>query len=103
MGSFLSDLRVMCSPSKLYFGLSVFFLMITSIQNFGYTNEYHLGCYGCSVSSTLLLFTFKLLYVLFWTWILNLICKDGHRTLAWILVLFPIILMFVLLGLLLVI
>lgn len=93
--------RQLCSPSKIYFTFSVFFILIAAIQNIGFINEYHLGHYSCNVSSTILVFTFKLIYVLFWTWILNLICKDGHKTIAWLLVLFPILLMFVLLGILL--
>jgi hypothetical protein len=42
----------------------------------------------------LLLFVVKLIYILFWTWILNLICKDGHSGISWLLVLVPFVLMF---------
>jgi hypothetical protein len=45
--------------------------------------------------------TKELLYIFFWTWVLNLICKDGHTTISWLLVLFPFILLFVMMGLLL--
>jgi hypothetical protein len=38
--------------------------------------------------------------VLFWTYILNLICKDGHVGLSWLLVLLPWILLFVMMGIL---
>lgn len=93
--------KELCTPSQIYFAMSFFFLLVAATQNIGCTSEYHLGHYSCSVSSTLLVFAFKLMYVLFWTWILNLICKDGHKTIAWLLVLFPILLMFVLLGVLL--
>ena len=93
--------RELCTPSKFYFSMSILFLLVAAIQNMGFSTEYHLGHYSCGVSSTLLIFTFKLMYILFWTWILNLVCKDGHKTIAWLLVLFPILLMFVLLGILL--
>lgn len=93
--------RELCSPSKFYFAFSLFFLMVAAIQNMGCSNEYHLGYYSCGVSSTILIFVFKLVYVLFWTWILNLVCKDGHKTIAWLLVILPALLMFVLLGILL--
>ena len=81
--------------------MSMFFLIAAAIQNMGFSTKYHLGHYSCDVSSTLLIFTYKIMYVLFWTWILNLVCKDGQKTIAWLLVLFPILLMFVLLGILL--
>lgn len=97
----LIKFRELCTPSKIYFAFSLFFIFIAAIQNIGFMNEYHLGDYSCNVSSTILVFTFKLIYVLFWTWVLNLICKDGHTTISWFLVLFPILLMFVLLGILL--
>lgn len=90
--------RELCSPSKFYFAVSVFFLIASAIQNIGHSTKYHLGHYSCLVSNTLIVFAFKMIYILFWTWILNLVCKDGHKTIAWLLVLFPILLMFVLLG-----
>lgn len=97
----MSTFRELCTPSKMYFVFSMFFLLFTAIQNMGFSDSYHLGHYSCKVSSTILVFAFKAMYVLFWTWILSLICKDGHKNIAWLLVLFPILLMFVLLGLLL--
>jgi hypothetical protein len=45
-------------------------------------------------------FIAKLIYVLFWTYILNLICKDGHVGVSWLLVLLPWLLLFVMIGLL---
>jgi hypothetical protein len=47
-----------------------------------------------------LVFIIKLIYILFWTWVLNLICKDGHTNISWLLVLLPFILLFVMIGLL---
>lgn len=93
--------KELCTPSKFYFTMSVFFLIAAAVQNIGYSTKYHLGHYSCMVSSTILIFMFKIAYILFWTWILSLVCKDGHKTIAWLLVLFPMLLMFVLLGLLL--
>jgi hypothetical protein len=94
----IQQFRQLCTPSKVYFALSIFFIILAAIQNIGCVGEYHLGHYSCSVPSTLLVFTIKLIYIVFWTWVLNLICKDGHKMISWFLVLFPIILMFVLLG-----
>jgi hypothetical protein len=68
------------------------------LQNLGNTQTYNLGCFSCDVPNTILVFVFKFMYVLFWTWMLNLMCKDGHKTIAWLLVIFPILLLFVILG-----
>jgi hypothetical protein len=39
------------------------------------------------------------LYILFWTWILNLMCRTGYASISWFLVVFPLVLFFVLIGL----
>jgi hypothetical protein len=75
-------------------------LAIVFLQNIGNSNSYHLGSFSCRVPNTMVVFIVKILYVLFWTWILNLICKDGHSGISWLLVLFPFILLFVIIGLL---
>jgi hypothetical protein len=69
------------------------------IQNLGNSNSYNLGSFRCRVPSTTIVFIIKLIYILFWTYILNLICKDGHTTLSWLLILFPFILLFLIIGL----
>ncbi len=89
----------LCSPSRIYFWFSMILLLGMIFQNVGNTNMYHLGCFSCIVPSTILIFAFKIMYIIFWTWILNLICRDGYKNIAWLLVLFPILLLFVLLGL----
>tara|TARA_Y100000816_G_scaffold69053_1_gene46199 strand:- start:23562 stop:23822 length:261 start_codon:yes stop_codon:yes gene_type:complete len=61
-------------------------------------NVYHCGSYSFLVPSVLMIFLFKIVYLLFWTYILNLLCKDKNSRLAWVLVLFPIVLFAVILG-----
>lgn len=69
------------------------------VQNLGNSNMYDVGCFSCNVSSNTLVFVMKIIYVLFWTWVLNLICKDGHTGISWLLILLPWILLFVIIGL----
>lgn len=95
----IAGLRDLCTPAVVYFALSIITLIVIATQNVGYTNIYCLGSYTCDVSNTGLIFLVKFVYIIFWTWILNLICRAGAPTLSWILVLLPYILLFVLLGL----
>lgn len=88
----------LCRPSQFYFILSAFGLLVTILQNFGNNGLYTLGTFSCRVPSTLLVFIVKIIYILFWTWILNLICKDGYEGISWFLVLLPFILLFLLVG-----
>jgi len=94
-----AGLRKLCTPAYIYLVISVIFIIIAAIQNYGNINVYCLGSYSCNVSSTFLIFVIKLLYVLFWTWILNLICKAGHSNVSWFLLLLPVIIFFILLAL----
>jgi hypothetical protein len=92
----IAGLKNLCSPSYVYLVLSIIALVIMAIQNYGNINVYCLGSYSCVVSSTLLIFLIKIVYILFWTWILNLMCRAGATTFSWFLVLFPFILFFAL-------
>ena len=97
----IKGLRNLCTPAQMYLVISLVALVVMIIQNYYYnfTNTYCLGSYSCSVSSIFLIFVIKALYILFWTWILNLICNAGAPGIAWFLVLIPFILMFILLAL----
>lgn len=94
MPSILNRIRNLCSPAYFYLVISVIVLVAMGIQNVGSNTTYCAGSYTCSVSNTALIFLIKLLYVVFWTWVLNLICNAGAPVVSWILVLLPIVLMF---------
>jgi ABC-type uncharacterized transport system fused permease/ATPase subunit len=100
MANFPKSFKDLCTPSLVYFVISVISLVAVLLQNLGNTNSYHVGSFSCRVPNTSVIFIIKLIYILFWTWILNLICKDGHTEISWLLVLFPFILLFVIIGLL---
>jgi hypothetical protein len=68
-------------------------------QNGGNQDVYCVGSFECPVPSTALVFFFKFLYVAFWTFVLDSICKAGYKQVSWFLVLLPFILFFILLGL----
>jgi hypothetical protein len=89
------NIRNWCTPAYFYFIISIIAILIMSIQNYGNTNVYCLGDYSCGVTSTFLIFVIKVLYVLFWTWILNLICKSGYESVSWFLFLLPYVIMFI--------
>jgi hypothetical protein len=79
----------------------MFYLIISSImlimvifQNVGNQGSLSIGNYNSRVPSTILIIIIKAICILFWTWVLNLICKSGHKGISWFLVLLPFILMF---------
>jgi hypothetical protein len=98
----LKVIKKLCTPAYVYLVISVISIVLMMFQNCGNVDMYCLGNYECEVPSTALIFLVKFLYVAFWTFILDSVCKAGHKQFSWFLVLFPFFLFFVLLGLLMV-
>jgi hypothetical protein len=96
--AFPKSVKQLCTPAYIYFLLSVIGIIIAIIQNVGNSGVYCLGSMSVPVSSTIMVFVVKIICILFWTWILNLMCKDGHKEIAWFLVLLPFVLLFFMMG-----
>ena len=99
MNKYINEFKKLCTPAFLYFSLSIFSILIMAFQNLNSNNKYCVGMFECSVPNTLFIFLLKVLYVLFWTFILNLLCKNGFKEMAWFLFLLPFILLFIIIGL----
>ena len=97
--SFPKSLKELCAPASIYFIVSIIGLALVVFQNLGNNYSYNIGTFSCRVPNTAIVLIVKLIYILFWTWILNLICKDGHTEISWLLVLLPWIFIFVTIGL----
>jgi hypothetical protein len=91
------DLRKMCTPATLYFFISLVFLIIMGVNNLKDSERLCLGDYSCYVGNNTLVFLLNAVYILFWTFVLDLMCKNGYTTLSWFVLLLPFILSFVLL------
>lgn len=85
-----------CLPAKVYFFISLFTILVIAYQNYNNVDVYCLGDFSCK-ATTLFIFLLKIIYILFWTWLLNLICSSGYSYVSWLLVLLPYLLLFVLL------
>ena len=96
--AFPSKMSQLCTPAYIYFIISILAIAISAVQNIGSNKTYNLGMFSCYVPNCIVIFIVKIIYILFWTWILNLICKDGYTGIAWFLVLLPFILLFVIMG-----
>ena len=88
----MKSVKVLCKPAKLYLFLSVFILLSMIIQNLGKNNILCFGPLECYEVNKIALLLIKLLYISFWTFILQMICKGGYTNVSWALVLLPIIL-----------
>ena len=93
------DLRKLCTPSTIYFVISLIFLIVMGLSNLNDTNRLCLGDYSCYVGNNTIIFLLNAIYILFWTFILDLMCKSGYSSLSWFILLLPFILSFVFLAL----
>ena len=93
------DFHHLCKPAMVYLAISVVALVAIAYQNMGLNNMYCMGDFSCYVPSTSAVIFSEGIYILFWTWILNLMCRTGYASISWFLVVFPLVLFFVLIGL----
>lgn len=97
----IPGLRHLCTPAYVYLVISMIAIIIMAFQNIGHDNLYCIGHYDCNVSNVTMIFVLKVLYVIFWTWVLNIICRGGVPALAWFFVISPFVLMFIFIGMML--
>ena len=80
----------LCSPALLNLVLSILGYLGLIYQNLT-TKSYCVGNYECDTVTKPLAFIIKFIYIIVWTWILNILCNRGYIKIAWFLVLFPFI------------
>jgi hypothetical protein len=93
------DLRKMCTPATLYFVISLFLLIMMGVSNLQDSEHLCVGDYTCYVGSNTMVFLLNAVYILFWTFLLDLMCKNGYTTLSWVVFLLPFIILFIVLAL----
>jgi hypothetical protein len=94
------DLTNLCTPSMVYFIISLVALILLGIQNLtGNDNTLCIGSFKCNVGNKMLILLLNAIYILFWTFIFDLMCKAGYSELSWFIVFIPIILFFLFIGL----
>ena len=93
-------IKSLCGPAHLYLVVSVVVIALLIAQNLlnGNLNELCVGTYKCDVPNVMLVLAMKALYVVFWTVVLDALCKYGLKNFAWVLVLFPFVLFAIAVG-----
>uniref|UniRef100_A0A6C0LL29 Uncharacterized protein n=1 Tax=viral metagenome TaxID=1070528 RepID=A0A6C0LL29_9ZZZZ len=97
----VESIRKLCSPAYVYLVISVIAVIAIMFQNAGNSNKYCVGQFSCDVPSTAGIFIAKGVYIAFWTFVLNALCKAGYKQLSWFMVLLPFILFFIIIGMIL--
>lgn len=97
----LSIFKQICTPAQIYFALSFVSILSMMLQNIQDKNNYCCGLFSAPTPiNNVVYFIFKIVYVFIWTYLLNLLCKKGYKSVSWLLLLLPLIGMFIIIGLL---
>lgn len=86
----------LCPAAKIYLIISTVAMIIMSLNVFGTNHVFCIGTDDCeSPINVVSLYLLKILYVIFWTWVLNVICRKVSMGLALAIALVPFLLFFV--------
>lgn len=94
----INSIRKLCTPAYVYLVISVIAIVAMMFQNAGNSKKYCVGEFSCDVPSTAGIFVAKGIYIAFWTFILDALCKAGYKQFSWFMVLLPFILFFIIVG-----
>ena len=96
-----ASLKKLCGPAYFYLVVSVLVMILVIVQNTmaGAPGQLCIGAFSCGIPSLVLVGLGHLLYIVFWTIILDALCKYGLKKLSWLLVLLPFILAAIAFGL----
>lgn len=97
MDGIINRVQSLCTPALIFFIISVISLFGMLFDNLENTHHYCFGNVSCNVANTSTIFIVEILFLVFWTWILDLICSRGYTNVAWFILLFPYILLLALL------
>jgi hypothetical protein len=92
----MNAIMKLCTPSKIYFFLATILLFISfviDIQNKD-KNKVCLGKLKCKNKP--LYYLTNVLFIVFWSWVLNKLCSYGWVKLSWFLLLTPFFVLIVL-------
>jgi hypothetical protein len=87
----IKSLNNLCKPALFYLVISVIGLILLGIQNSNPDPRFCIGRYECNQVTKFNGFMIQVIYILFWTWLLNILCKNKLKNLSWFVVLFPLI------------
>jgi len=73
----LKDIEKLCTPALVFFVLSAVGIVVS--------------LFSMRFLMDPVLILVKIAYVAFWTYLLSVLCKHGHRDIAWVLLFFPFI------------
>ncbi len=82
----------LCPQAKIYLVFSIIMLLTMVFQNSGNVDIYCLGKLNCDAPNLSMIFIIKILYMIFWTVLFQMLCTANQPIIAWALLFYPILL-----------
>ena len=95
----MKRIQALCNPAMFYLVISAISFFFILLQNLNNPDEYCVGTMKCNTENKAIVFIVKVIYILFWRFVIDFMCKKGYTNVAWFLLFLPLILFFVLLAL----
>mgnify|MGYP005987473801 CR=1 FL=1 len=87
----VKTIKALCTPAYIYLIISIIAIIVAMFQNAGRTRTYTFCGYTMNVDNTGLIFLIQGIVVVFWTIVLDSLCKNGFTQLSWLLLALPFI------------
>lgn len=91
-------LTSICAPAYVYLIISLLGFILIAIYSRYNPSLSCAGSFMSDDSNDTMSYIIKILYVVFWGWVLNVLCEQGYSTVSWILVFLPFIIFALILG-----
>lgn len=85
----------LCTPALAYLILAAVSFASLLAQNMADSSKFCMGKMSCQVPHVSFVLIGKALYIAFWTWAINSLCRAGYKKTAWAVFFLPLILFFV--------
>jgi len=84
-------IKALCTPAYIYLIISIIAIIVAMFQNAGRTRTYTFCGYTMNVDNTGIIFLIQGIVVVFWTIVLDSLCKNGFTQRSWLLLALPFI------------
>jgi len=93
----MNAINKLCAPSKIYFFLAIILLFLSFVNDMRNKDKDKVCLGKLSCKNKPLYYFINVLFIVFWSWVLNKLCSYGWVKLSWFLLVFPFVCLAILL------
>ena len=85
----MDSVMKLCTPSKIYFFAAIILLFLSFVNDMRNKDKDKVCLGKLKCKNKPLYYLMNVLFIIFWTWVLNKLCSHGWVKLSWFLLLTP--------------